>query len=84
MRFIVAMVLIAIPAAAQTAPSTPENLAKAYDIAHEARDLKRMCRLAGQLADTYIDVGDGRTYKIWKAIEDKDCAEYERTKTVKQ
>ena len=47
-------------------------------------DLKRTCRLAGQLADAYLETGDTRTYKIWKAIEDKDCAEYERNKAVKQ
>ena len=78
------LIAISISIAGHAATYTPENMAKAYDIAQKERDLKRTCRLAGQLADAYLEIGDARTYKIWKAIEDKDCAEYERNKAVKQ
>ena len=82
MRFIIVVMLIAISIAGHAATYTPENMAKAYDIAQKESDLKRTCRLAGQLADAYLEIGDARTYTIWKAIEDKDCAEYERNNGV--
>jgi len=78
LRLIIAMTLLAISIAGHAATTTPETMAKAYDIAQKAADLKRMCRLAGQLADAYLELGDVRTYNIWKTAEDKDCAEYER------
>jgi hypothetical protein len=78
LRLIIAMTLLAISILGQAATTTPEAMAKAYDIAQKAADLKRMCRLAGQLADAYLEAGDVRTYNIWRTAEDKDCAEYER------
>ena len=83
MRLVIAVMLIAISIAGHAATNTPENLARAYDIAQKSRDLKRTCRLAGQLADAYLDIADARTYEIWKAIEDNDCAEYERSRRVR-
>ena len=80
LRLIIAMTSLAISIAGHGATTTPETLAKAYDIAQKAADLKRMCRLAGQLADAYLELGDVRTYNIWKTVEDKDCAEYEHKK----
>jgi hypothetical protein len=77
------MTSIAISIAGHAATTTPETMAKAYDIAQKAEDLKRMCRLAGQLADAYLELGDVRTYNIWKKAEDKDCAEYERKRNAK-
>ena len=70
MRFIIVVMLIAISIAGHAATYTPENMAKAYDIAQKESDLKRTCQLAGQLADAYLEIGDARTYTIWKAIED--------------
>jgi hypothetical protein len=83
LRLVIAVMLIAISIGGNAATNTPENLARAYDIAQTARDMKRTCRLAGQLADAYLDIADARTYEIWKAIEDKDCAEYERSRRVR-
>jgi len=84
LRFIIVVMLIAISIsiAGHAATYTPENMAKAYDIAQKESDLKRTCRVAEQLAATYLEIGDARTYTIWKAIEDKDCAEYERNNGV--
>jgi len=59
----------------------PEALAKAYDMAKQADDYKRMCQFAGRLADSYIEIGDARTYRIWKHIEVVDCREYKRNDT---